>query len=439
MTKRKSKRRFILMSLVLLVGILLSVLTFDIPFTDYTYNGFLNAIPLGFDLQGGVSVVFEASLPDDNPTGDLSLGMEGTISRIQLLLENQGYTEHFVYKQGNNRIVVEVSKLTDTDYLFEKLNEPANFKITTENDALADARLTGDDISNAGYSAQKGNDGVLQHGVVIVFNDEGKQKFADLTGELAENSGTMYIFVGDSTSPLTSLTASAAITNGTVFISSSAMTEESAKDMALQILSGSFESKLTLLENNIVSASLGMNALKLGTISVFVSLLIALTLLIVFYRDFGLLSVFTTGFWSVLVLFFLQAVPFSTVSLSSFAGLILSILIQTLSFIVIHENIKSENAKGKKLHMSVKAGMKKSILTIVDFHVLPLIASIIMLVMGSSTIKGFAVALFLGVAVSLFTSLVLFKWFLNMYLPFNSTNVKKFNLEKVEVKFNEEN
>lgn len=438
MTKRKSKRRFIVMSLVLLVGILLSVLTFDIPFTDYTYNGFLKAIPLGFDLQGGVSVVFEASLPSDNPTGDLSLGIEGTISRIQLLLENQGYSEHYVYKQGDNRIVVEVSKLTDTDYLFEKLNEPANFKITTENDASADARLTGDDISNAGYSAQK-NNGVIQHGVVIVFNDEGKQKFADLTGEIASNSGTMYIFVGDSTTPLTSLTASAAITNGTVFISSTSMTEDTAKDMALQILSGSFESKLTLLENNIVSASLGMNALKLGTISVFISLFIALVLLVVFYKDFGLLSVFTTGFWAVLVLFFLQAVPFSTVSLSSFAGLILSILIQTLSFVVIQNNIKSENEKGKKLHMSVKSGMKKSILTIVDFHVLPLIASIIMLIMGSSTITGFAVALFLGVAVSMFTSLVLFRWFLNMYLAFNSTSVKKFNLEKVEVKFNEDN
>lgn len=437
MTKRKSRSNFIIMSLVLLVGILLSVLTFDIPVTDYTYNGFIKAIPLGFDLQGGVSVVFEASLPDDNPTGNLSLGIEGTISRIELLLEEQGYTEHYVYKQGNNRIVVEVSKLTDTDYLFEKLNEPANFKITTENNSGADARLTGKDILNAGYSAQKGNDGQLQHGVVIAFNDEGKQKFATLTGEIASNSGTMYFFVGDSTTPLTSLTASAAITNGTVFISSSTMTENVAKDMSLKILSGSFESKLTLIENNIVSASLGMNALLLGTISVFVALLIALILMFVFYREFGLLSIFTTGFWTVLVIFFLQAVPFSTLSLSSFAGLILSILIQTLSFIIIHENIKNENAKGKKLHMSVKAGMKKSVLTIVDFHVLPLIASVIMLIMGSSTIKGFAVVLFLGVAVSLFTSLVLFRWFLNMYLAFNSTNVKKFNLEKTEVKFNE--
>ena len=82
----------------------------------------------------------------------------------------------------------------------------------------------------------------------------------------------------------------------------------------------------------------------------------------------------------------------------------MSILIQTLSFIVIHQNIKSENEKGKKLHMSVKAGMKKSILTIVDFHVLPLIASIIMLIMGKFNNKRFCSCLifgFLGVAVSI--------------------------------------
>ena len=90
------------------------------------------------------------------------MGIEGTISRIQLLLENQGYTEHYVYKQGDNRIVVEVAKLTDTDYLFEQLNEPANFKITTENNASG--RCTFNRVMILAMQVilhKKGNDGVI--------------------------------------------------------------------------------------------------------------------------------------------------------------------------------------------------------------------------------------------------------------------------------------
>lgn len=438
MTKRKSRRRFILVSLVLMIGILLSVARFNIPFTDYTYNGFIRSIPLGFDLQGGVSVVFEATQPEDNPSGNLELSIQGTISRIQLLLENEGYTENYVYKQSGNRIVVEVSNLTDTEFLFNKLNEPASFKITTEEDKDAEGSLSEDDIENAGYSAQKGDDGLIQHGVAIIFNDEGKQKFADLTSSLAESGGTMYIYIGDEDEPISRLTASGAVTNGTVFISGENMTEESAKEMALKILSGSFEAKLTLVENNIVSASLGASALKYGVIAILISFFITLVMLVVFYREYGLLSVFSSLFWAVIFLFLLQSVPFSTLNLSSFAGIILSILINFVAYVIIYENIKKENNKGKKLHLSINTGIKNSVGTVVDFHVIMLIASIVLLIIGTSTIKGFAVASFLGVAVSLFTSLVLFKWSIKTYLPLNSNDVSKFNFEKVEVKYNED-
>lgn len=437
MTKRKSKRRFILMSLVLLVGILLSVLRFNIPFTDYTYNGFLNSIPLGFDLQGGVSVVLEASLPDDDLSGDLSKNIEGTISRIKVLLEDQGYNEYNVYKQNTNRIVVEVAKLTDTDFLFEQLSQPASFKITTEESAEAEARITGKDIDTAGNSARQNENGQIEEGVYIVFNEQGKKKFADLTAEISQSSGTMYFYVGDDSSPFTRLTTSSAITNGYVFFSSQGMTLETAKQLSLKIISGSFASKVTMVENYVVSASLGMDALNFGMISVFVALLLSLILLIIFYKDFGLLSSFATLFWAVLLIFFMQAVPFARLNISSFAGIIVALLVNVIAYVIMHNSIKNENNKGKKLHMSVKAGYKSSIGLIVDYHAVALISSIVLLIVGIQAVKGFAITLLLGSAISLFVSLVLFKWFLNLYLPLNTKNVNKFNLEKAEVKLDE--
>ncbi|MGI5842268.1 MAG: preprotein translocase subunit SecD [Christensenellales bacterium] len=437
MTKRRSRRRFIFMSVILLLGLVLSFVGFDIPFTTQRYNGFFNAIPLGFDLQGGASVVFEASLPDDDLDGSLELGIQGTISRIQLLLEEKGYTEHYVYKQGKNRIVVEVPVLTDTDYLLEKLEQPASFKMTTVEDHKAEARISGKHIKNAGYQVQAGQDGKPQNGVGIAFNEEGKKEFARLTGEVAENNGTIYIYVGEDTQPLRKLTASAAITNGYVFISGENQTEEDARDMALKILSGSFSTKLKLIENKIISGSFGSDVLLFGTIAMFASLLLSMLILIFSYKDFGLLASFSTIFFMVLTLFFLQSVPFVRLSVASFAGLIVGILLSLISYVTIYSKIKQENNSGKKLHLSVKNGQRQSLGRVLDMHAVMIIISIIASFVGGSIVKGFGVALLISSVVSMFTSLVLFRGLLKAYLPLNSTNVTKFNLKKVEVKLND--
>src|SRR5690554_4986444 len=108
MSKRNSKANLIMLAVVLAIALFLSFASFSIPATFTNYNGFLNSIRLGFDLQGGASVVFEAQLHEDDFEGDLSQNIEGTISRIKLLLEDKGYSEHYVYKQNTNKIIVEV-------------------------------------------------------------------------------------------------------------------------------------------------------------------------------------------------------------------------------------------------------------------------------------------------------------------------------------------
>jgi preprotein translocase subunit SecD len=411
---------------------------FTIPGTDTKMVGFINAIPLGFDLQGGTSVVFEANLPASKPDGNLDLAIEGTISRIQLLLDKQGYSDHSVYRQGGNRIVVEVTKVQDTDFLFRQLDQPASFKITTENNKDAEGRLTELDIENAGFSARRNASNQVQPGVAIVFNKGGKSKFAALTGELSQNGGTMYIFVGDQPTPISQLTVKGgAITNGQIFISSDGMDEKQAKELALKILSGSFEASLKLVQKDIVSDFLGIDALRYGTIAVISSLALCIVLFVLFYRHYGLLSAFSTLFWTVIYLFLLQSVPFATFTLSSFAGIIISLATNFYTHALIFEFIKQENAKGKKLHMSVNSGFKKSMAAVADVHAIGLIISIILLIVGAQAVKGFAVALFLGSAVSMFVCLVLMRFLLKTYLPLNSTNVRLFGLEKVEVKLDE--
>ncbi len=434
MSKRNSKTKLIMLSVVLVLALFLSFASFSIPGTFTNYNGFLKSIRLGFDLQGGASVVFEASLHDDDFNGDLSQNIQGTISRVQLLLEEKGYTEHYVYKQGNNKIVVEVPVLTDTDFIFEKLNQPASLKITKDEGNDAEAVLTGKDIKNASYQAQQVQGG-FQHGVAITFNKNSSKKFEDFTRELIEDSGTMYIYVGQDTQPITRIgfqSTDKAITNGTIYISSESMTEEHAQEMALKILSGSFSTNLKMLENKIVTASLGSSALNMGTIAIFTIFALSLILMIVCFKQFGLLSSFSSMFFMVLSLFFLQAVPFIRLTMSSFVGLIAGVLLNLIAYIVIYNKIKHENQAGKKLHLSARQGQNKALPVLVDLHAVFGIFSLVLTIFAKGTIKGFAASLLITTVVSAFCSMLMFRLMLKNYLVLNSSKVEKFNLPKVE-------
>lgn len=432
MTKKSSKTRFILLAILVAIGVFLSVAKFDIPFTTTTYNGFINSIPLGLDLQGGVSAVFEASLPVDSTDTNLDTAIDATVKRVESVLSSKNFTNANVLKQGNNQIRVEVPNQTDASEILQLIGTPASLKITKTNDSSADAVMTGKHIQNAtvGYQDADG-DGNSDYGVVLTFTNEGKKLFADLTGEIAESGETIYIFVGDDTSPLTSLTASGTITTGSTFISGSNMNDyDSANEFALKILSGSFDTNLKMLSSTTISASLGKNAILLGSIAVCVAIVVIMILLVVMYGDFGFLADFALIVFAIIYLFLLQSVPTVQLTLAGFAGLLLSISLLVISFVVTFQKIKGEYAQGKKIPMSVKNGFNNAIAPVADLHATSAIAAFILWLVGSGTIKSFALIFLLGTIVSAFVSLWVVRRFVKIYLPLNSTKPKKLRLKR---------
>lgn len=432
MTKKSSKTRFILLAILVAIGVLLSVVKFDIPFTTTTYNGFINSIPLGLDLQGGVSAVFEASLPAESTETDLDTALDATVKRVESLLSSKNFTNANVQKQGNNQLRVEVPNQTDATEILKLIGTPANLKITKENNANAEAVMTGKHIQNAtvGYQDADG-DGNADYGVVLTFTKEGKRLFADLTGEISESGDTIYIFVGDDTNPITQLKANGAITNGSTFISGSNMTSyESANEFALKILSGSFNTNLKMLQSTTISASLGKNAILFGSISICVAIVVIMALLYVFYGDLGLLADFAMIVFAVLYLFLLQSVPSVQLSLAGFAGLLLSVSLLVISFVTTFQKIKEEYSEGKKIPMSVKNGFNKSIAPVADLHAVSAISALVLWIVGSGTIKSFALVFLLGTFVSAFVSLWVIRRFVKIYLPLNSTKAYKLRLKR---------
>jgi len=101
MSKKRAIRRFVFLSIIVAIGIFLSVGSFDIPFTNYRYNGFANAISLGLDLSGGLSVVYDCEAPAGT---DMNNAIDATITRLQAVLYSEGYSEATVTRQGSGRI-----------------------------------------------------------------------------------------------------------------------------------------------------------------------------------------------------------------------------------------------------------------------------------------------------------------------------------------------
>ncbi|MFA5758427.1 MAG: SecD/SecF family protein translocase subunit, partial [Clostridia bacterium] len=202
------------------------------------------------------------------------------------------------------------------------------------------------------------------------------------------------------------------------------------EEFATKLLSGTFSVDLTLLDNSVISATLGENALQNGIIAGIIGFIIIAIFLILVYGMFGVMADLSLLVYVVILLFFLQAVPLVQLTLPGIAGIILSLGMAVDGNVIIFERIKDEYKLGKKIPASVASGFKKSFSAILDSNVTTIIAGVVLYVLGTSSIKGFAITLLLGIVVSMFTTLLVTKKFVKWYLPINSTNPKPLKLTR---------
>ena len=431
MTKKRATKNIVLVVLLFIIGILLAFCRFDIPFTNYTYNGFINSIKMGLDVSGGVTAVYDAKLADENSGVDLDTAIKSTINRLESILADRGYTEATVTTQQGNRIRVEVPDVEDPQEVFDLIGNPAKLSFKTEEDPNAESKITGSDIKNVEYGFQNN-----EHGVVVDFTSEGAIKFSDLTQELSSSGGSVYVYIGDEL--FTTLTVQEHITSGSTFISGGGsdpngkMTRAEAEEFALRIMSGTFSAELSLYESSIVSATLGMNAISSGLIAAIVGLILIFIFMAFVYRTFGLMADIALMFYVILVLFFLQAIPLVQLTLPGIAGIILSLGMAVDANIIIFERIKDEYKHGKRIPASVKGGFKRATSAILDSNITTLMVCVVLYLLGTGAIKGFAITLFIGIVVSMFTAIFVTRWLINICLAFNSSKEQHYNLYREE-------
>ena len=392
--------------------------------------GLAKDIPLGLDLQGGVSVTYEIQEEDASDAD-----VDATIDKLQRRVDHYS-PDAEVYRQGSDRITVEIPLDTskyDPNEILDSLGrpgkleflDPTNYQKFASGDTSYEAALTGADVKNAeGGRIQDQTTGADEYIVSLQFTDEGGQKFSDVTGA---NVGQQIYIIYDNEVQSAPVVREQ-ISGGSAQIDGMDDFEE-ASDLASTIKIGALPLTLKELSSQVVGAKLGSDALETSLFAGAIGLGIIFLLMIIIFRFPGFIAAIALSVYVVLELFFLNAFHI-TLTLPGIAGIILSIGMAVDANVIIFTRIKEEIGSGKTVKTAVKSGFSKALSAIIDGNITTIIAGIVLLIMGTGTVKGFARTLILGIVLSMVTALIITKFLLNAFVNLGVTSKKLYGSAK---------
>ena len=364
----------------------------------FEQSGSAHDIKLGLDLAGGVSITYQTV--DENPS---ATDMADTIYKLQLRAQTYS-SEAEVYQEGTNRINVDIPDVTDANEILEDLGQPGSlvFQDDEGNDVL-----TGSDVKSAEAGIISDDSGNSKEYVVnLVFTDEGAEKFAQLT---AENVGSYISIVYDG-EVVSAPTVNEAITGGKCYIEG--MEDyEAAEQLASTIRIGSLKLELEEIRSNVVGAKLGADAISTSLKAGAIGLVLVMLFMIVFYLIPGVAVALALAIYVALIVCLLSAFQI-TLTLPGIAGIVLTIGMAVDANVIIFSRIREELAEGKSVRMARKDGFSKALSAILDGNITTLIAALVLYLMGSGSVKGFATTLALGTLLSMFTALFVTRFIL---------------------------
>ncbi len=355
------------------------------------------SIPLGLDLSGGVSITYQ--IVDENPTEE---DMSDTIYKLQKRVE--GYsTESTVYQVGEDRITVEIPGVSDANTILEELGNPGSLEFTTED---GDVFMTGDQISNAEVAVSEDLYGNKEYVVALTMTEEGAQIFAETTQKYL---GRCLPIVYDG-EVISNPYVQTVITGGQAQISGMASYEE-ANLLATQIRVGSLSLELQELESAVVGAQLGSQAISTSLKAAVIGLILVILFMIVMYRIPGVAASLALVAYTTIVIAILYLYEI-TLTLPGIAGIILGIGMAVDANVIVFSRIREEITEGMSVMTSIKAGFQKAMSAILDGNITTFIAALVLIGLGSGTVKGFAYTLMIGILVSMFTAMVVTRFML---------------------------
>lgn len=381
----------------------------------FGYFGYTSAgdIKLGLDLAGGVSITYQAvgEATDEQ--------MDDTAYKLRKRVD--GYsTEADVYREGSDRINIDIPGVSDANAVLEELGKPGSLKFT---DMEGNTILTGDQVSSA-KAGVIDNNGSNEYVVTLTFNEEGTKAFADATAAMV---GQQIAIIYDN-EIVSAPVVKEAITQGQCSIDGMSSYEE-AENLASTIRIGSLSVELTELRSNVVGAKLGQEAISTSLKAGAIGFAIVAVFMIAVYLVPGLAASLALTLYVGLIVLLLEAFEV-TLTLPGVAGIILSIGMAVDANVIIFTRIKEEIGVGKTVDSAIKTGFSKALSAIVDGNVTTLIAAVVLFWRGSGTVKGFATTLALGIVLSMFTALFVTRFILRALYNLGLQDARFYGVKK---------
>ena len=414
------------------------------------------ALQLGLDLRGGMSILLEADVASfeekkgsSASSAEIAQAIQQNIEILEKRIDQFGVSEPVIRLQGNDQILIEVPgaadpervnsflrgkgslvfKMVDNELSAEldayfkanpsemytdtgAINQPdflpagkmaAGYYISDEYgiDELERFVVIEEEVGLDGIhleSATTGTDGITGRPVVnFQLNSVGGDVFYKLT---STNVGETLAVVMDG-----KVKAMATINEGIRnSVQISGFNADEAADLAIVLRTAALPIELVVSSKQAVGATLGEDAVNAGLKAIGLGLLLVIIIMFAYYHVSGLVANLALLFNLFIMISVLSAFNF-TLTLTSVAGLILTLGMAVDTNVIIFERIKEERRFGKSDTASVSAGFNKAFWTVMDANITTIIAALVLSQLGNSSVKGFANTLAIGIVSSLFTAL----------------------------------
>ena len=407
----------------------------------------------GLDLQGGTELTIAICQGLNNPAGSgcrnglppnatLASAQAATITVLQNRVNGLGVSEATVQAQGGDQVLVQLPGVTiskarqvlgTTSRLYfatavPGAADPSNPQVLNDQNRLIDpAQVNNANDYPPGYhwkidpniSASDVTSAVAQFdstqqqwAVVINFDGTGASEWSKITttanGFYQQNPSNppaqakVAIFLDNDV--LTAPNVVGASSNQTQI--TGRFTSDSASQLADQISAGALPADIAPVQATEVSATLGQDTVRRSLIAGGVGLLIVILFMVGYYRFPGVLASIALIFYSLIVLALYKMIPV-TVTLAGLAGFVLSVGMAVDANVLIFERTRDELRHGRSTALAVEAGFRRAWPAIRDSNISTMIATGVLWLFGTSVVKGFALTLFLGVAVSMFSAILI--------------------------------
>ncbi len=388
------------------------------------------AMRLGLDLQGGIHMVYQADFSDIEP-GTEDEAIDGAVAVIERRINILGVAEPMIQKQGADRILVELPGISEADKAKKLIGQTAliefrelKIKDGEEEWIPVTAVIGGQEKElNSSYFRENTYVSTGQFGeVLLVFewDKEGQKLSEEITGRLIGEPLGIYLsgepLLGDDGVPIAPIIRSVISESGQI----EGLSLNEALELSQLLNAGRIPLPLIPIFDQTVSPILGADFIDMSVKAGIIGILLVLLFMIAYYRVSGVLASLALVFYGVVVLAVFKL--FGVVlTLAGLGGFVLSIGMAVDANVLIFERLKEEIRTGRTLGAAIEAGFNRAWNAIRDSNITTFIVCIILFwvgnsIVGGAAVKGFAVTLGIGVAVSMFSAIVVTRTLLRLFV-----------------------